>query len=50
MDIVLRDICKITLLEKDKVELILDKINFQEKISEDELVEEELFEKVNTEN
>ena len=45
MDIVLRDICKITLLEKDKVELILDKINFQEKISEDELVEEELFEK-----
>jgi cell division protein FtsA len=43
-DIILRDISKITLLKKEFIEKILEQVEFDENISDEELVEKELFE------
>ena len=43
IDIILNDICKITSLKKETVELILSKIEFDDKIEENEILDKELF-------
>jgi cell division ATPase FtsA len=43
-DIILRDISKITLLKKEFIEKFLEQVEFDENISDEELVEKELFE------
>ena len=42
-DIILRDISKITSLNKENVKLILNKINLAESLSNDEIIEKEFF-------
>ena len=43
-DIIIRDISKITLLKKETVEKILKKVEFNEALKEEELIEKEFFE------
>ena len=43
IDIILNDICKITSLKKETVELILSKNKFDDKIEENEILDKELF-------
>ena len=46
-DIILQDICKITSLKKETVELILGKINFTNHLQEDEILDKDLFQNDN---
>lgn len=42
-EIILKDICKITLLKKETVQLILEKIKFTDKIQENEILNQDFF-------
>ena len=46
-DIILQDICKITSLKKETVELILGKIHFTNHLQEDEILDKDLFQNDN---
>ena len=42
-DIIIKDICKITSLKKETVEFILEKIQFTDKLQENEILDKDIF-------